>query len=107
MPDNTFNSTLTYRFATWILFPAALLYTLFLAVKFRNHRYLRERLGIYMSPQDNAQLIWCHCASVGEINTALPLFKRLLKQGQSLLVSTNTITGQQTLSRYTKNNTRA
>lgn len=97
MPDNTFNSTPTYRFISWILFPATFLYTWFLAVKFRNWRYLRERLGKYIPSQDNTHLVWCHCASVGEVNTALPLFKRLLKRDQALLISTNTITGQQTL----------
>lgn len=97
MPTSASHPTFTYRLISWILFPAALLFTLLVALKHRNWRYFRERLGFYSSAQQHSSPVWCHCASVGEINTALPLFRRLLAQEHSLLISTNTITGLQTL----------
>lgn len=97
MPKTFPHSTLTYRITGWILFPAALLFTLFVALKYRKLRYLRQRLGIYSRQENRSCSIWCHCASVGEINTALPLLKQLQAQNRTLLVSTNTVTGYQTL----------
>ena len=105
MPNTFTHATFSYRIISWILFPVALLFTLFVALKYRNLQYLRERLGIYSFQSNRAAQIWCHCASVGEINTALPLFKQLLVQDRTLLVSTNTITGYQTLKSAGLNNT--
>ena len=105
MPGNLSHATLTYRFVSWILFPGAFLFTVFVAAKYRNGRYLRERMGIYTPPKKRQPFVWCHCASVGEINTALPLLKRLLSQNCSLLVSTNTITGHQILTKAALENT--
>lgn len=105
MPKTFSRPSFSYRIISWILFPAALLFTLFVALKYRNCQYLRERLGIYSSQSNRSPTIWCHCASVGEINTALPLFRKLLAQNQILLISTNTITGHQTLQNAELNNT--
>ncbi|MCK5662988.1 MAG: hypothetical protein KAI17_05850, partial [Thiotrichaceae bacterium] len=39
--------------------------------------------------------LWFHCASVGEVNTLLPLLNNINKQDNSLkiIITTNTITG--------------
>lgn len=97
MPNKFSRPTLTYRVLSWSLFPAVLLFTAFIAIKHRNWHYFRQRLGLYPAQENRKPLLWLHCASVGEINTALPLVKRLLAQDEQLLISTNTITGQQTL----------
>lgn len=97
MPNKFSGPTLTYRVLSWSLFPAALLFTAFIAIKHRNWHYFCQRLGIYPTQENRNPLLWLHCASVGEINTALPLAKRLLAKNEQLLISTNTITGQQTL----------
>ena len=97
MPKQSIRPTFTYRAISWILFPAALLFTLFVAIKHRNSSYFYQRLGIYSKQANLSSLIWCHCASVGEINTALPLLNNLITQGKHLLISTNTVTGQNTL----------
>ena len=102
-PDS--HSTLSYRLLTWGLFPAALLYTGFTAFKSRNSRYLAQRLGAYKKEINTKQVIWCHCASVGEINTALPLLRSLIERGEHLLVSTNTVTGNQALTNAKLDNT--
>ncbi|MDW3095565.1 MAG: glycosyltransferase N-terminal domain-containing protein [Gammaproteobacteria bacterium] len=98
-------STLSYRLLTWGLFPTALIYTGITAFKYRNCHYLTERLGLYQNPKNKNQVIWCHCASVGEINTALPLLSKLIENGEHLLVTTNTVTGKQALNKAQLKNT--
>ena len=89
--------TLTYCFITWLLFPAAFLYTAFVALKYRDLKYFFDRLGFYKRKHITRDVIWCHCASVGEINTALPLLKKLADHGFHLLISTNTLTSHTVL----------
>ncbi len=105
MAGSNSRSTLSYRLLTWGLFPAALLYTGFIAVKSTNKHYFTQRLGRYKNRNNTRQVVWCHCASVGEINTALPLLHSLIERGEHLLISTNTITGQQTLTKANLENT--
>jgi 3-deoxy-D-manno-octulosonic-acid transferase len=105
MAKSNSRSTLSYRLLTWALFPAAFLYTCFIALKSRNNNYLTQRLGLYKKEISSNQVIWCHCASVGEINTALPLLRSLIERGEHLLISTNTTTGKQTLAKASLNNT--
>ena len=95
MAKSNSRSTLSYRLLTWGLFPAAFLYTGYIAFKSRNRDYFTQRLGLYKKANSASQIIWCHCASVGEINTALPLLRSLIKRGEHLLISTNTVTGKQ------------
>jgi len=89
------NSTVSYRLLTWGLFPGALLYTGLIAFKYRSNSYLAQRLGLYKQSNNSKRVVWCHCASVGEINTALPLLRSLVERGEHLLISTNTITAKQ------------
>ena len=104
MPNQLTHPTLSYRLVSWILFPATLLFTTFVALKYRNANYFYQRLGIFPKQAITTPLIWCHCASVGEINTALPLLNNLIAQGKRLLISTNTVTGQKTLQNAKLNN---
>ena len=105
MAKSNSRSTLSYRLLTWGLFPAAFLYTGLIAFKTRNNNYFTQRLGFYKNNINSKRVIWCHCASVGEINTALPLLRSLIKRGEHLLVSTNTITGMQALTKANLDNT--
>ncbi len=97
MAASNSRSTFSYRLLTWGLFPAALLYTSFIALKAKNKKYFSQRLGVYRNTTHSKSLIWCHCASVGEINTAIPLLRSLTERGEHLLISTNTVTGKQAL----------
>ncbi len=99
------HSTFSYRLLTWSLFPAALLYTIYIAIKYRNLDYLFQRLGIYPQSILSNRVVWCHCASVGEINTALPLLTKLADLGEQLVISTNTVTGREALLRAKVKNT--
>jgi len=69
-------------------------YTLWQALRERDLRYLRERLGLYRqhSPE---RPVWLHAASVGEVNAALPLLESLARHnpGVPLLLTTTTPSG--------------
>lgn len=97
--------TLSYRFTTWALLPAALSYTLFTAIRFKKPAYFFQRLANYRHSNKVGQPIWCHCASVGEIKTAMPVLDLLVKQGESVIVSTNTVTGYEAISSAQLKNT--
>ena len=97
--------TFSYKAIGWILFPAVVAYTIINAVKQKNRRYLYQRLGIYQRSPLKTKPIWCHCASVGEIKTVLPLLRNLIAEHEFLVVSTNTITGYNTLMQSTLDNT--
>ena len=85
---------LFYRFLTIILSPVIFGHIVWLSVKNKQSRYFWQRLGFNYShlPTDS---LWFHCASVGEVNTVLPLIKNIHKKNNQLkiLVTTNTITG--------------
>ncbi len=97
--------SLNYRLITWVLFPIACAHTLYIAAKHKNLAYIFNRIGLFKKPAQVNQPIWCHCASVGEINTALPLLRTLVKQGESLVITTNTVTGYDTLTQANLSNT--
>jgi 3-deoxy-D-manno-octulosonic-acid transferase len=91
-----------------------LLYSLLLMVGFlvmlpwfaldalRTRKYitgLRQRLGrLPPIAKDDRPLVWLHCVSVGETEAARPLVRTLLERFPShrLVISTTTVTGQQT-----------
>ncbi|WP_374665138.1 3-deoxy-D-manno-octulosonic acid transferase [Acinetobacter sp.] len=52
-----------------------------------------ERFGPFQ-PVKNTQAIWFHVVSVGETNAAQPLIEHYLKNGQPVLVTNTTKTGQ-------------
>ncbi len=71
-------------------------------------RFLRERLGRYRDkPEGDDGRVWLHCASVGEVVTALPLIHALTRRdGTAPLVTTATPTGARELGRRAPPGTR-
>ncbi|HWF65081.1 MAG TPA: glycosyltransferase N-terminal domain-containing protein, partial [Rhizomicrobium sp.] len=53
---------------------------------------MQERLGEASRPRPEGRVIWVHGASVGESLAALPLIEKLLARGNSLLVTSGTVT---------------
>lgn len=89
-----------YRLITLLLWPVLLIYTIRISIRDRDRRYLLQRLGFgYGKSHDN--YIWIHCASVGEVNTYLPLHHQLLTllPDSHFIISTNTTTGASTVLR--------
>ena len=85
---------LIYRLLTIIISPVILGHITWKSVSNKQSRYLMQRLGFnYAKLPKNC--LWFHCASVGEVNTLLPLLKNLHAKNNLLkfIISTNTITG--------------
>jgi len=85
---------LLYRLLVILLSPIIFGHISWLSFKNRNRRYFWQRLGFeYAAFPRNS--LWFHCASVGEVNTLLPLLKNLHEQisHEKFIITTNTITG--------------
>ena len=82
-----------YRLLNFLLFPLTFSYLCWKAVRHKQVRYLKQRLGIGLGGIPK-KCLWLHCASVGEVNTALPLLHELHRRNpqQCFLVTTNTPT---------------
>jgi len=90
-----------YRFLTILLWPVFFLYTLKIALRDKSSQYLFQRLG-FSYPLQTSQTIWIHCASVGEVNTCLPLLQKLIARHSQaqFIITTNTVTGAHTVARH-------
>lgn len=82
-----------YRLLSPVWFLFWLIHTFLHAYKFKEWRYVPQRLGFF--PPINKQCIWIHAASVGEVNLIKPLCDQLISQGHIITVSTFTATGFQ------------
>jgi len=98
---------MTYRLLTILLWPAFFIYTFKISLRDKSFRYFLQRLGFSYPVQKN-KTIWTHCASVGEVNTYLPLHLKLLKQfpDTQFVITTNTVTGARTVARHNIERTR-
>lgn len=83
-----------YRLLVWLLAPAILGYTVWIALRHRDARYLWERLGFGRRPHVSGA-VWVHAASVGEVNAAAALVKRLAERcaPRPIVLTTVTPTG--------------
>ena len=84
-----------YRSLLRLLSPAVLLHTAVVAARERCARYLPQRLGLRL-PGSRRRPLWIHCASVGEINTALALAEawRRTHPDDDVLLTSATITAR-------------
>ncbi|MEM6986248.1 MAG: glycosyltransferase N-terminal domain-containing protein [Pseudomonadota bacterium] len=85
---------LLYRVLTTLAWPVLALVSARHASKARDKTLLAQRLGVGVPTQTTD--VWCHCASVGEVNTAAPLIEALLSKGYRLHITTVTATGATT-----------
>jgi len=85
---------LRYRLLTILFLPVILGHILWLSLKNRSGRYFLQRLGFNYAGLPLSSL-WFHCASVGEVNTLMPLLKNIHQQRPEIkiIITTNTITG--------------
>ena len=85
---------MAYRLLLIFFFPIIFIYTVKIAIRYRSLKYFMQRYG-FAYPVVGDATIWVHCASVGEVNTAMPLIKLFLEHNpdQQFVVSTATPTG--------------
>ena len=83
-----------YRLLIIVLSPVILGHIIWKSASNKQSRYLWQRLGFNYSKLPK-KCLWFHCASVGEVNTLLPLLKNLHSKNNQLkfIITTNTITG--------------
>jgi 3-deoxy-D-manno-octulosonic-acid transferase len=83
-----------YRLLGLLILPLVVAHFGWKAYRFRQPRYLTQRLGFGYRELPRGAL-WLHCASVGEVNTALPLLRELHRRdpGLRFVITTNTPTG--------------
>lgn len=95
-----------YRILNILLWPLWFGYTLRVARREKNTRYFWQRLG-YALPVQSVSPLWVHCASVGEVNTWLPLHQLFTQQYPELhfVITTNTPTGAQIVVKHALRNT--
>jgi len=89
-----------YRLITILLSPVILGHIIWKAYSNSEKNYFTQRLGFGYRPEcvgnrSESGCLWFHCASVGEVNTLLPLLRHIHQQhpGQHFIITTNTITG--------------
>ena len=87
---------LVYSILTYLLSPVILGHIIWVSIKNTQSRYFWQRLGFKYSDLPPESL-WFHCASVGEVNTILPLLENINKKNNQLtiIITTNTVTGAQ------------
>lgn len=89
-----------YRFAGLLARPAV---PLLLSARVRRGKEdrarLNERHGRASTPPPGGRCVWVHAASVGETNTALPLIRRLVASGASVVLTTVTRTSAEIAAR--------
>jgi 3-deoxy-D-manno-octulosonic-acid transferase len=92
-----------YRLLNFLLIPLTFSYICWKAVRHKQLRYLKQRLGVGVGAIPK-NCLWLHCASVGEVNTALPLLHELHQRNpqQNFLITTNTPTGAEIVARQQK-----
>ncbi len=83
-----------YRLLIILLSPVFLGHIIWKSISNQQSRYFWQRLG-FNYPKLPENCLWFHCASVGEVNTVLPLLKNLHKKNNllSFIITTNTVTG--------------
>ena len=94
-----------YRIIVFLLWPVFFLYTLRVSLRDKSSRYLFQRLGFSYTNIPKPEIertYWIHCASVGEVNTYMPLHRKLIEQfpDTNFIITTNTTTGASTVERH-------
>ena len=94
---------MSYRIVVFLLWPIFFLYTLKVSLRDKSSRYLLQRLGFsYTTTLKSKSTYWIHCASVGEVNTYMPLHRKLIERlpDSHFIITTNTTTGASTVARH-------
>ena len=80
-----------YRLLLRLLAPLILIFNAWQAIRARDIRVFRHRLGVCL-PRRNDNPLWLHAASVGELIAAQPLIAGLIKRYPDIPVVVTTVT---------------
>ncbi len=88
---------LIYKFFCFSFFPLILTYYKIRKLKGKEDSFrFRERQGLPSIERPDGKLVWVHCASVGEVLSALPIVNSLKrKTDANFLITTGTVTSYQ------------
>ena len=81
-----------YNIALFSISPIIFIYLIIYSVYLKDISFLKNKLG-HIRKLKNKNKICVHCASLGEINGAKELIKKI-KKNNNILISTNTISGK-------------
>ena len=85
--------SISYRALWYILFPFVFFYFLMRSIREPGYaKNFSERLVLYKARFENA--IWLHAVSLGEFRAARPIFYKLLRNHERLLITTLTLAGK-------------
>lgn len=83
-----------YRLLLLFLFIPLAIYTLWQSIRAFELRYFLQRLALFFPNKIKPNGIWFHAASVGEVNAAIPLILKIIKENPTLTITltSNTLT---------------
>jgi 3-deoxy-D-manno-octulosonic-acid transferase len=86
-----------YSFLFYLLVPLVLVRLFWRSIREPLYRQsLRQRFGfVEFEKEESGQLIWVHSVSAGETIAAIPLVRKLIARGFTVLVTTMTPTGRE------------
>ena len=85
-----------------IFFFSPLILIVRLIKKKEDPRRFKEKLGFFLKKRKNGNLIWFHGASVGEIQSIIPLVEKFEKNKniKQILITSNTISSSKIIQKY-------
>ena len=95
-----------YRILSIILLPFIIVFILIRLSKGKEDKArIWERFGISNIKKPKGNIIWLHCASVGEANSVFPLIEKFEEKYNSLnfLITTGTVSSAKTVHRKIQN----
>ena len=95
-----------YRLLLLLLFIPLAIYTLWQSIRAFETRYFLQRLALFFPEKIKPNGIWFHAASVGEVNAAIPLILKIIKENptQTITLTSNTLTSYSIVKKHLTDN---